>query len=109
VLTTATGVSGPPLALWLSSGRLSPGEIRDSLSAVFLVIGVIGFLSLAPLLGRAHLDGALIAAGLACVIGGHALGSRAFVRLDADRFRPLLLLVILGAGVASVVAGIGSL
>jgi uncharacterized membrane protein YfcA len=109
VLTTSTGVSGPPLALWFSRGVLTPGEVRDSLSALFLVIGVVGFLSLVPVLGGAHLDTGLIAAGLACVIAGHALGRRAFARLEPARFRPLLLLVILAAGVASVVAGIGSL
>lgn len=109
VLGTATGVSGPPLALWLSSGSLTPAEIRDSLSALFLVIGVIGFVSLVPLLGSAHLRVGLIAAGLVCVIAGHAVGRRAFARLHPARFRPLLLLIILGAGVASVIGGAGSL
>jgi uncharacterized protein len=109
VLTTATGVSGPPLALWLARGPLSPAEVRDSLSALFLVIGVIGFVSLVPLLGNAHLRAGLIAAGLACVLAGHALGRRAFARLEPARFRPLLLAVILAAGVASVIGGAGSL
>jgi hypothetical protein len=36
---------------------------------------------------------------------GHALGSRAFARLDARRFEPLLLAVVLAAGAASAVAG----
>ncbi|HEY1595414.1 MAG TPA: sulfite exporter TauE/SafE family protein, partial [Thermoleophilaceae bacterium] len=35
-LTTSAGVSGPPLALWLSRCRLGPGQLRDSLSAMFL-------------------------------------------------------------------------
>jgi hypothetical protein len=109
VLTTATGVSGPPLALWLARGPLTPVEVLDSMSALFLVIGVIGFGSLVPLLGSAHLRLGLIAAGLGCVLAGHALGRRAFARLEPARFRPLLLAVILAAGVASVVAGAGSL
>jgi len=109
LLSTATGVSGPPLALWLSRVRLTPGEVRDSLSAVFLAIGVIAAASLMPVLGHAHLDASLLAAGLGCVVGGHALGSRAFARLDTARFQPLLLLVIGCAGTASVAAGIGGL
>jgi uncharacterized protein len=32
-LTTSTGVSGPPMALWLSRRGLAPGEVRDSLRA----------------------------------------------------------------------------
>jgi uncharacterized protein len=108
-LTTSTGISGPPLALWLSRRDLSPGEVRDSLSAMFLAIGVIAILALAPVLHRTHLDGALLTVGLSCVVGGHALGSRAFVRLNERRFERWLSVVILGAGVASIVAGVSAL
>ena len=108
-LTTSTGVSGPPLALWLSRRGLSPGEVRDSLTAMFLAIGVIAFLALVPVLRRAHVHLPLLLAGLGCVIGGHALGSRAFVRLEARHFEPLLRIVVVGAGLASIAAGIASL
>lgn len=109
ILTTSTGVSGPPLALWLSSRGLGPGEVRDSLSAMFLAIGVIASLALVPVLPKAHLDSATLGAGACCVAGGHALGSRAFARLDARRFQPVLLVVVLCAGVASTAAGISGL
>ena len=108
-LGTSTGVSGPPLALWLARMGLTPAEVRDSLSASFLVLGVIAFATLVPLLGRAHLDAADLGAGLLCVIGGHAVGSRAFARIDPAWFRPLLVVVIAGAGVASIVAGASAL
>jgi uncharacterized protein len=108
-LTTSSGVSGPPLALWFSHRGLRPAELRDSLSASFLAIGAIGALALLPVLGRAHLSASLLASGLACVIGGHALGRRAFAALDARGFEPLLLAVILIAGLASVVAGVASI
>jgi uncharacterized membrane protein YfcA len=108
-LTTSTGVSGPPLALWLARRGLTPGELRDSLSAMFLAIGIAALVALIPVLGRAHVHPAQIAAGLACVVGGHALGSRAFTRLAAHRFERLLLTVIVAAGIASIVAGVGSL
>jgi uncharacterized protein len=107
-LTTSTGVSGPPLALWLARRGLTPAELRDSLSAIFLAIGIAALVALTPVLGRAHVDLAQIAAGVACVVGGHALGSRAFTRLAAHRFEPLLLTVIAAAGIASIVAGVGS-
>jgi uncharacterized membrane protein YfcA len=108
-LTTSTGVSGPPLALWLARRGLTPGELRDSLSAIFLAIGIVALAALVPVLHRAHLDPAQIVAGLGCVVAGHALGSRAFVRMDPRRFEPLLLLVIAGAGAASIAAGAGAL
>jgi uncharacterized protein len=108
-LTTSAGVSGPPLALWLSRRGLAPVELRDSLSAMFLAIGLIAALALLPVIGRAHLHPALLWAALGCVVAGHAVGSRAFARLDARRFEPLLLLVIVAAGVASLVGGLSAL
>jgi uncharacterized membrane protein YfcA len=108
-LGTATGVSGPPVALWLARTGLTPGEMRDSLSASFLVFGVIALVTLVPVLHRAHLSVVELAAGLACVIGGHAVGSRAFARLDPAWFRPLLLAVIFAAGLASIAAGASAL
>jgi uncharacterized membrane protein YfcA len=109
VLGTSTGVSGPTQALWLARTRLTPGEVRDSLSASFLVLGLIAFAALVPVLHRAHLTAAELVAGLACVIGGHAVGSRAFARLDPQWFRPLLLVVIVAAGIASITAGASAL
>ncbi|HEY7633804.1 MAG TPA: sulfite exporter TauE/SafE family protein [Thermoleophilaceae bacterium] len=108
-LTTSAGVSGPPLALWLSRRGLAPADFRDSLTALFLATGIIGLVALLPVLGHAHLQPALLVVPVACVLAGHAVGSRAFARLDARAFEPLLLAVILAAGVASVVFGIGAL
>jgi uncharacterized protein len=109
VMTTSTGVSGPPVALWLSRRGLTPGGVRDSLSAMFLAIGVFALLALVPVLNRAHLDPELVVAALVCVLAGHALGSRAFARLEAHRFEPLLLAVIVLAGTASIVGGAAAL
>jgi uncharacterized protein len=107
-LTTSSGVSGPPLALWFSHRGLRPAQLRDSLSASFLAIGVMGAVALEPVLGRAHLSGSLVAVGTGGVLAGHALGRRAFTALDTRGFEPLLLAVILIAGMASVVAGVAA-
>jgi hypothetical protein len=108
-LTTSAGVSGPPLALWLSRCRLGPGQLRDSLSAMFLAIGLIALLALAPVLGNAHLHPTVLLLALGAVLVGHAVGSRAFTRLNPARFEPLLLLVVAAAGVASLVGGLSAL
>jgi hypothetical protein len=62
---------------------------------------------LAPLMisGGRGLPPATLLLALGCVAAGHALGRRAFARLDARRYEPLLLAVIAAAGVASVVSG----
>jgi uncharacterized membrane protein YfcA len=106
-LTTTAGVNGPPLALWLTARGLGPVELRDTLCAAFLGLGVIGAIALAPLMaaGGSGLPPATLLPALACVAAGHALGRRAFARLDGRRYEPLLLGVIAVAGIASVVSG----
>ena len=50
VLATSTGVSGPPVALWLSSRGLGAARRRDSLGAMFLGLGAIAASTLLPVL-----------------------------------------------------------
>lgn len=107
-LTTSAGVNGPPIALWLAHRGLGPSDMRDSLSAAFLGLGVIGGVVLAPVLASAGADieWLALALGLACVVAGHAVGRRAFARLDGARYEPLLLALVTAAGLASVAGGV---
>lgn len=107
-LMTSTGVSGPPLALWLSSRGLSPTELRDSITALFLGTGLIAALTLLPLLGRARLDPAGVAVAAGAVLIGHAVGSRMFARLTSARFAQATFAIILAAGAASLVLGVSA-
>jgi uncharacterized membrane protein YfcA len=108
LLTTSSGFSGPPLALWFSHRGLLPEQLRDSLSASYLVLGGVGAAALAPLVPQAHLRVVDLGGGAAGVLVGHAAGSRLFRRLGADQFRPLLLTVIAAAGLVSLVTGLSS-
>jgi uncharacterized protein len=107
-LTTSAGVNGPPIALWLAHRGLGPSDMRDSLSAAFLGLGVIGGVVLAPVLATSGTDieWLALAVGLACVVGGHAIGRRAFARLDGARYEPLLLALVTAAGLASIAGGL---
>jgi uncharacterized protein len=107
-LTTSAGVNGPPIALWLAHRGLGPSDMRDSLSAAFLGLCVIGGLVLAPVLATAgaEIDWLALAVGLVCVVAGHAVGRRAFARLDGARYEPLLLALVTAAGLASIAAGV---
>jgi uncharacterized protein len=106
-LSTSAGVNGPPMALWFAHRGLGPAEIRDSLSAAFLGLGLIAGVVLAPALAATgtDVDWAALGAALVCVVAGHAVGRRAFARIDAARYEPLLLAIVVAAGAASVVAG----
>jgi uncharacterized protein len=107
-LTTSTGVSGPPLALWLSARGLPPRDLRDSLSAAFLATGVVAALSLLPLVRRAHVTASVIAVAGLCVIGGHAIGSRIFARLSGSWFHHAMLAIIVASAMTSLVLGLSA-
>lgn len=109
VLSTSTGVTGPPLALWLTSGNRSRHHVRDALSVLFLGTGAITLITLVPLLPHAHLAPVTMLAAAAGVIAGHAAGSRIFTRLTGHWFTRGMFLVILASGVTSLALGLGSL
>jgi hypothetical protein len=109
ILTTATGVSGPPVALWLSSRGLGGPKVRDSLGAFFLGLGIIALLTLIPVLHDAHLGRWTLIAAVAAVIAGHAIGSRLFARMSPGHFDVLMLSITLATGATSVVLGLSSI
>lgn len=109
VMTTSTGISGPPVALWLSSRGLPAKGVRDSLGAMFLILGIIAALTLLPVVHEAHVGDATLIAAVVAVVAGHAIGSRLFARLTPRHFEVLLLVITLASGGASLVLGLGSL
>jgi hypothetical protein len=109
ILTIATGVSGPPVALWLSSRGLRGSKVRDSLGAFFLGLGIIAILTLIPVLHDAHLGVWTLIAAVAAVLAGHAIGSRLFARMTPGHFDVLMLSITLATGATSVVLGLSSI
>jgi uncharacterized membrane protein YfcA len=107
VLTTTTGTNGPPLVLWLQRRGATPLETRDTLGALFLCLNLLGAAALA-VTGRAGqaFRPEVVFPLLAVAVVGHAVGRRAFHRLDARRFGAAALAVSALAGAASVVAGL---
>jgi uncharacterized protein len=109
-LTTSTSVSGPPIVLWLQAQRLTPGEMRASLAASFLVLNLAGGLALLAAGGGGSLAGPSVLLPLVVLVGlGYAVGTRAHERLDHRRFRSLVVALVVATGLASAVAGLVSL
>jgi uncharacterized protein len=109
-LTTSTSVSGPPIVLWLRAHRLAPGEMRASLAASFLVLNLAGGIVVLVAHGEGALAGPEVLLPLAALVtAGYGLGAWAHGRLDQQRFRSLVLALVVAAGVASAVAGLASL
>jgi uncharacterized protein len=107
-LTTSTSVSGPPIALWLESQGVSPGELRASLAASFLVLNLAGGAAViaAGGAGAAHVGVLLPLMGLTAA--GYLVGLAGFRRLCGPRFRGVVLALVIAAGAASAIAGLAS-
>ena len=108
-LSTTTGTSGPPLVLLFQHLDFSPAELRDSLAAAFLALNVFGIAALAAFGGGVANPGTPeLAVMLALAVVGQVVGRRLFERLDPRRFRIAGLVLVAGAGLASVVAGVAA-
>ena len=106
VLTTTTGTNGPPLVIWLQRAGATPAQIRDTLAVGFLALSAAGAVVLALALDeprQVELD--VVVPLLALVLAGQVLGRVAFERLDPARFRIAGLTLVVGAGLASILAG----
>jgi uncharacterized protein len=106
VLTTSISISGPPLVLWLEAQGLRPAEFRATLAALFLALNVLGGAILLAIEGSGAVDLGELAAPLALVLVGYALGAFAFRRLDQRRFATVVIALVICTGVASVLAGL---
>lgn len=106
-LTTSTGTSGPPLVLWFQRLGLDPTAMRDTLAAAFLALNVLGATALFTI---GEDPGAPSAADLVVLlvltIAGYVGGRELFHRLSSDAFRTAGLVLVVAAGIASVIAGL---
>jgi uncharacterized membrane protein YfcA len=91
-LGTSTSLNGPPLIFCLLARRPSPGQMRDTLAAIFLAESLLGLpaLLLSDTFTTPRALLLLLAAGLA----GQLLGRRAFAWLHGERYENAVLVVL---------------
>jgi uncharacterized membrane protein YfcA len=104
VLTTSTTTNGPPLALWLGGRGLPPAIVRDTVSAAFLLLDLVGIGVVLAVVGphRALAEAIWLPALIPLVLAGHVTGSWLFRRLPSHRYDQLLLLAVAAAGALSI-------
>lgn len=107
VLTTASGLNGPPLVLWLRGRGHAPDVFRATMTMAFLPLSVVG-LVLVTAADDPALSPGLVAAGLAGTAAGWAAGAVVFRRLRPGDHRRAVTGLLAVAGVASVIAGLAS-
>jgi uncharacterized membrane protein YfcA len=108
VLTTSTTTNGPPLALWLGGRGLSPAVVRDTVSAAFLFLDLVGVGVVLAVVGphRALAEAVWLPALIPVVLVGHLAGSWVFRRLPPHRYDQLLLVAVAAAGAVSIATGL---
>lgn len=104
-LATSTGASGPPLVLLLLQRAAPPAQVRDTLTASFLGLGVLAFAVLMATGTTAAVPDPLGLALLAvCVLAGHLAGRRVFARLARGGYEPVLAAVLFLSAATGLVA-----
>ncbi|MEP6477179.1 MAG: sulfite exporter TauE/SafE family protein [Actinomycetota bacterium] len=106
VLSTSTGMSGPPLVIALQARGVQPSAFRATLATVFVGASVVSLL----LFWRAGLitgeAGRVAAAGLPGLIAGMLIGELAFRRVDHERFRAIVLGLLVASAMLSLVGAL---
>lgn len=108
VLTSATSLNGPVVALTYARAGLRGHLLRDTAAAAFLVLAAAGTIALTTIAHAGHSlpRWPLLVALVPAVFVGHRIGAALFQRLDDERHRRLVLGAAMVAGTVSVVAGL---
>ena len=94
-LTTSTTTAGPPLIVLLRGRGTSPQRIRDTLTACFLGLGLLGGAALAVSgTDAAAPDAGAVAILVPLVALGHLAGRPVFRRLSEGAYEPVLTAVL---------------
>jgi uncharacterized membrane protein YfcA len=104
---TSAGMNGPPLVAGLHAMRFDPRELRATLQATFAVqdlLAVVGFAVVGLLTSTSWL---LAAAALPGAVFGWMAGSKVFAWLPAERFRAVVVGMLMLSAAALVAQSFG--
>jgi uncharacterized membrane protein YfcA len=105
-LLTTTSTNGPPLVFALQARKSSPQVFRATLNKIFLISGVYAIF-LFVVFGEVAISDLLLAAFmLPSMIIGVSIGRVIRNRIDPDRFRLAVLVLLTIAGFSSVYSGV---
>ena len=105
-LLTSTSTNGPPLVFALQARKSEPQVFRATLNMIFLVSGVYGLVLFAVFGEIATSDLLVAAAVLPSMMIGVSIGKFVRNRVDPDRFRIAVLVLLTVAGFSSVYSGV---
>lgn len=105
LMTTATSLNGPPLALWMRRRYEDPAVFRATITAVFVVLDALGLLVLL-VAGPPTLSTGVVLAALAGTGLGWAGGTGLFTRLGPEQHRRVVTAVLALTALTSLAAGL---
>ncbi len=101
-LTTSVGTNGPPLVFVLQARHFDQDRFRSTITSTFFVLDVVS-VTVFALTGEIDREVLIaIAASLPGLAVGASIGISLRRHLDAERFRRLVLVVLVVAGVSSI-------
>jgi uncharacterized membrane protein YfcA len=105
-LATSVGTNGPPLVVAFHATGMAPEPFRATLAAAFAVQGSI---ALATFWAAGLVDtdvGRAWLVGVPAAVIGALTGDRVFARIDRDRFRTAVLVMLAGSGLLALVSAL---
>ncbi len=106
VLATSLSTNGPPLVFLMQARKFSPDEFRATINSVFAIVGIASF---ALFVGAGKVESSAIVGVLIGIpVLGIGVSSGYFIRrhLHGDRFRRLVLVLLLASGCSALVGSI---
>ena len=105
-LTMSSSVNGPPLVFVLQARHFTPVPFRSTITTVFAVLDVVGLVVFAATGEIGGDELAAIAVAMPGVAVGAAVGIALRRHLDAVRFRRLVLVLLVVAGISAIVSSL---
>jgi uncharacterized membrane protein YfcA len=104
VLATSTSTNGPPLVFLLQAKKLTPTNFRASINVVFSLTS-FGAIALFVLSGNIDSSDFLgIAVSIPMLLMGVAVGYRIRPRINAEQFRVLVFVLLIGSAMSALIA-----
>lgn len=106
ILSASTGLSGPPVILFLQSQQVSAARMRATLGAYFFLVtlATVGVLAIAGLISRESLLYSLPIIPVS--VFGVDLGRRVFSKISGQTFSGLVIVLLLTMGLLNVLGAL---
>jgi uncharacterized membrane protein YfcA len=109
ILGTSTGMSGPPVVLFLTDRTPAPRVFRASITFYFSLMNLVGILLVVRTGAVGGREFGIAAALLPVALVGRRIGQRLHDRVDQDQFRRITFALLILTGTSGMVTALAGL